>query len=134
MNSRLHALRWFVFGEVAFCSRRHRRVSVRALTRRLRAGRRHDRGWTAREYGVHVKTAVLYTLAWAVLAGGNMRAARAHSGRGVRSEKVRKLLLAYSVATSLVLVSTYFYSLDAVLKYIHYGLGAPRQAYYVTSS
>ena len=43
------------------------------------------------EYGVHVKTAVLYTLAWVVLAVGNMRAARACAGRGVRSEKVRKL-------------------------------------------
>ncbi len=76
------------------------------------------------EYGVHVKTAVLYTLAWVVLAVGNMRAARACAGRGVRSEKVRKLLLFYSGASLLVLVSTYFYSVDAVLKYIHYGFGA----------
>src|SRR5580658_2597255 len=76
------------------------------------------------EYGVHIKTAVLYTLGWVVLAGGNMRAARACGGRGVRSEKVRKLLLFYSGASLLVLISTYFYSLDAVLKYIHYGFGA----------
>ncbi len=76
------------------------------------------------EYGVHVKTAVFYTLAWAVLAGGNMRAARACCGRGVRSEKVRKLLLFYSAASFLVLISSYFYSLDSVLKYIHYGFGA----------
>jgi hypothetical protein len=76
------------------------------------------------EYGVHAKTAVLYTIAWAVLAVGNMRAARRCSGRGVRSEKVRKLLLFYSFVTFFVLVSTYFYSLDAVLKYIHYGFGA----------
>jgi hypothetical protein len=83
---------------------------------------RHEGGIS--EYGVHVKTAVLYTLAWAVLAGGNLRAARACGGRGVRSEKVRKLLLFYSAVSLLVLLSTYFYSLDAVLEYIHYGLGA----------
>lgn len=83
---------------------------------------RHEGGIS--EYGVHIKTAVLYTLAWVVLAGGNMRAARLCGGRGVRSEKVRKLLLIYSAASLLVLISTYFYSLDAVLKYIHYGFGA----------
>jgi hypothetical protein len=32
--------------------------------------------------------------------------------------------LTYSAVTFFVLVSTYFYSLDAVLKYIHYGFGA----------
>ena len=76
------------------------------------------------EYGVHVKTAVFYTIAWAVLAGGNMRAARICNGRGVHSEMVRKLLLFYSAVAFLVLISTYFYSMDATLKYIHYGLGA----------
>ncbi len=83
---------------------------------------RHEGGIS--EYGVHIKTAVFYTLAWVVLAGGNMRAARACGGRGDRSEKVRKLLLFYSGASCLVLISSYFYSLDAVLKYIHYGFGA----------
>ena len=70
---------------------------------------RHEGGIS--EYGVHLKTAVLYTLAWALLAGGNMRAARACGGRGDRSEKVRKLLLFYSAASFLVLISSYFYSL-----------------------
>jgi hypothetical protein len=37
---------------------------------------------------------------------------------------MRKLLLTYCAATFFVLISTYFYSLDAVLKYIHYGFGA----------
>jgi hypothetical protein len=46
------------------------------------------------------------------------------AGRGACSEKVRKLLLFYSAAIFLVLVSTYFYSLDAVLRDIHYGFGA----------
>ena len=76
------------------------------------------------EYGLHAKTAVLYTIAWAALASSNMRAARACGGRGACSETVRKLLLFYSFVIFLVLISTYFYSLDAVLKYIHYGFGA----------
>jgi hypothetical protein len=73
---------------------------------------------------VHAKTAVLYTLAWTALALSNMRAARVCGGRGACSETMRKLLLFYSGAIFLVLISTYFYSLDAVLKYIHYGFGA----------
>src|SRR5579863_3747816 len=83
---------------------------------------RHEGGIS--EYGVHLKTAVLYTLAWVVFAGSNMRAARVCRGGCVRSAKVRTLLLTYSAVVFLVLVSTYFYSLDAVLKYIHYGFGA----------
>ncbi len=118
MNSGLRAVRWVVFGEVAFLF--FMGVSVALHPGYVLA--RHEGGIS--EYGVHAKTAVLYTLAWVVLACGNMRAARACSGRGVRSEKVRKLLLSYCVATFFVLVSTYFYSLDAVLKYIHYGFGA----------
>jgi hypothetical protein len=116
VNSR--SLRWVVFGEVAFLFFMGAGVA-------LHPGyvlARHEGGIS--EYGVHIKTAVLYTLAWVVLAGGNMRAARLCGGRGVRSEKVRKLLLIYSAASLLVLISTYFYSLDAVLKYIHYGFGA----------
>jgi hypothetical protein len=111
-------VRWVVFGEVAFLF--FMGVSVALHPGYVLA--RHEGGIS--EYGVHVKTAVLYTIAWAVLAGGNMRAARACGGCGVRSEKVRKLLLFYSAVSFLVLVSTYFYSLDAVLKYLHYGFGA----------
>ena len=116
MNSRL--LRWVVFGEIAF-------LFFMGASVALHPG--YVLAWREggiSEYGVHVKTAVLYTLAWTVLAGGNMRAARACGGRGVRSEKVRTLLLLYSAASLLVLVSTYFYSLDAVLSYIHYGFAA----------
>lgn len=111
-------MQWVVFGEVAFLFFMGAGVA-------LHPGyvlARHEGGIS--EYGVHVKTAVLYTLAWALLAGGNMRAARACGGRGVRSEKLRKLLLFYSASSLLVLVSTYFYSLDAVLSYIHYGFAA----------
>lgn len=111
-------MQWVVFGEVAFLF--FMGVSVALHPGYVLA--RHEGGIS--EYGVHVKTAVLYTLAWTVLASGNMRAARACAGRGIRSEKVRTLLLTYSAVSLFVLVSTYFYSLDAVLKYIHYGLGA----------
>jgi hypothetical protein len=116
VNSRL--LRWVVFGEVAFLF--FMGVSVALHPGYVLAD--HEGGIS--EYGVHVKTAVLYTIAWMLLAGGNMRAARVCSGGGVRSQKVRKLLLFYSAASLLVLISTYFYSLDAVLSYIHYGFAA----------
>ncbi len=111
-------MRWVVFGEVAF-------LFFMGASVALHPGyvlARHEGGIS--EYGVHVKTAVFYTLAWAVLAVANMRAARACRGRGVRSGRVRTLLLTYCVATFFVLISTYFYSLDAALKYIHYGFGA----------
>lgn len=111
-------MRWVVFGEVAFLF--FMGVSVALHPGYVLA--RHEGGIS--EYGVHVKTAVLYTLAWVLLAGGNTRAAYVCRGRGARSQKVRTLLLLYSVAMFFVLISTYFYSLDAVLRYIHYGFGA----------
>jgi hypothetical protein len=118
MISRQRAVRWVVFGEIAFLF--FMGVSVALHPGYVLA--RHEGGIS--EYGVHMKTAVLYTLAWVVLAVGNLRAARLCGGRGVRSAKVRKLLLFYCTATFFVLISTYFYSLDAALKYIHYGFGA----------
>ncbi len=115
---RLRAVRWVVFGEAAFLF--FMGVSV-ALHPGFVLARREG---GISQYGVHAKTAVLYTLAWTALAASNMRAARVCGGRGACLEKMRKLLLFYSVAILLVLLSTYFYSLDAVLKYIHYGFGA----------
>jgi hypothetical protein len=115
---RLRAVRWVVFGEVAFLF--FMSVSV-ALHPGFVLARREG---GISQYGVHAKTAVLYTIAWMALAGSNMRAARVCSGSGACSVKMRKLLLFYSGAIFLVLISTYFYSLDAVLKYIHYGFGA----------
>jgi hypothetical protein len=118
VSSHLRAVRWVVCGEVAFLL--FMGVSV-ALHPGFVLARREG---GISEYGVHLKTALLYTVAWVALAGCNLRAARVCSGRGARSEIVRKLLMFYSGAILLVLVSTYFYSLDAVLKYIHYGFGA----------
>jgi hypothetical protein len=118
VSSRRHAVRWIVFGEVAFLF--FMGVSVALHPGYVLA--RREGGIS--EYGLHAKTAVLYTLAWTALAGSNMRAARVCGGRGTCSERVRKLLLFYSVAIFFVLISTYFYSLDAVLKYIHFGFGA----------
>lgn len=118
MNSRQDAARWVIFGEIAFLF--FMGVSVALHPGYVLA--RHEGGIS--EYGVHVKTAVLYSLAWAALAVGNLRAARACGGRGVRSAMVRRLLLTYCITTFFVLVSTYFYSLDSTLKYIHYGFGA----------
>jgi hypothetical protein len=116
--SKVCAVRWVVIGEVAF-------LFFMGLSVALHPGyvlARREGGIS--EYGVHAKTALLYTIAWTALAGSNMRAARVCGGRGVCSNTVRKLLLFYSAAIFLVLVSTYFYSLDAVLRDIHYGFGA----------
>jgi hypothetical protein len=116
--NRLRAVRWVIFGEVAFLF--FMSVSV-ALHPGFVLARREG---GISQYGVHAKTAVLYTLAWTALALSNMRAARVCGGSGACSGKMRRLLLFYSGAIFLVLLSTYFYSLDAVLKYIHYGFGA----------
>jgi uncharacterized membrane protein len=118
VNSKPRVVRWVVTGEVVF-------LLFMGLSVALHPGyvlARREGGIS--EYGVHAKTAVLYTIAWSALAASNMQASRACVGRGACSHTVRRLLWFYSAAIFLVLISTYFYSLDAVLKYIHYGLGA----------
>jgi hypothetical protein len=118
MDNRLRVVRWVIFGEVAF-------LFFMGVSVTLHPGfvlAKHEGGIS--EYGLHIKTAVLYTLAWALLAGSNMRAARTCARGCALSKKVRRVLLAYSALIFLVLVSTYFYSINAVLKYIHFGFGA----------
>jgi hypothetical protein len=118
VNSSVRAVKHIIFGEAAF-------LFFMGISVTLHPGyvlAKQEGGIS--EYGLHVKTAVLYTLAWVILAYCNTRAARHYADGDTRSKGVRKLLLAYSVASLFVLVSTYFYSLNAVLKYIHYGFGA----------
>lgn len=118
MDNRLRAVRYIIFGEVVF-------LLFMGISVTLHPGfvlARREGGIS--EYGLHIKTAVLYTVAWAALALGNMRAAREYADGNAHSRTVRKLLLSYSLVSFLVLVSTYAYSLNAVLKYIHYGFGA----------
>lgn len=74
-------------------------------------------------YGVHAKTVIPYTLALALLALYNQRAASHLSADDRRSRGIRVVLLSYCTIVSLVLLSTYAYTLNDVLKDLHFGLG-----------
>jgi hypothetical protein len=74
-------------------------------------------------YGLHIKTAVPYTLAIGLLALYNRHAATLYVGDDKRSRRLRLLLKSYCAVLLSVLLSTYFYSLNAVLKDIHFALG-----------
>jgi len=74
-------------------------------------------------YGLHIKTAVPYTLALALLSLYSQRAA-AHCASGdSRSRQLRWLLAAFSLVLLLVLLSSYVYSLNPTLKVVHFALG-----------
>ncbi len=75
------------------------------------------------DYGVHAKTVIPYTLALALLALYNRRAAALLSVDDRRSRGVRVVLLSYCTIVSLVLLSTYAYTINDVLKDLHFGLG-----------
>jgi hypothetical protein len=74
-------------------------------------------------YGLHVKTAVTYTLAIGLLALYNRHAASFFDGHDRRSRVLRFLLRAYCAVLLSVLLSTYFYSLNVGLKDLHFALG-----------
>jgi hypothetical protein len=117
-NPLSRATRWVILGEAAF-------LFFMGLSVLLHPGfvlAKREGGIS--EYGVHIKTALLYTAAWAVLAVANVRAARELDERHETSAKMRKVLFGYTAAILLVLLSTYVYSLDTVMRYIHYALGA----------
>jgi hypothetical protein len=75
------------------------------------------------DYGVHLKTTIPYTLSLALLSLCDLRAAFLYSERDRRTRRLRNLLFAFSGVIGLVLLSTYVYTLNSVLKEIHYGLG-----------
>ena len=74
-------------------------------------------------YGLHIKTAIPYTLALGSLSFCSIAAALSYSGYG-STRWPRKILLGYGVIVGAMLLSTYYYSLDTVLTDIHFGLGA----------
>jgi hypothetical protein len=74
-------------------------------------------------YGLHVKTAVPYTLALLLLALYSRRAALLYTGGDARTQRLRYILTSYSWVVLLVLLSSYIYSLNDALKDIHYALG-----------
>jgi hypothetical protein len=75
------------------------------------------------DYGVHVVTAIPYTLALALLAIYSRRAALHCAVENLRSRRLRLLLSSYCAVVLLVLLSTYVYTLNGVLKNVHFGLG-----------
>jgi hypothetical protein len=74
-------------------------------------------------YGLHEKTALFYTLALGLLALYNHRAAQYYDDEGQRSRRLRTLLDTYAAVVTAVLLSTYFYSRNSMLKELHFGLG-----------
>ncbi len=76
------------------------------------------------DYGVHLKTAVPYTFSLALLSLCNLRAALLYPESDRRTRRLRRLIFAYCGVVGLVLLSTYVYTLNGVLKELHYGLGS----------
>jgi hypothetical protein len=75
-------------------------------------------------YGLHIRTAIPYTLALALLATSSRRAAPLITSGGARTRPLRILLNSFSTMLVLILVSSYVYSLSVVLKDVHLVLGA----------
>jgi len=75
------------------------------------------------DYGVHIKTAVPYTLSLALLVLCNLRAAFLYPEGDRETRRLRFLMLTYCGVVGLILLSTYVYTLNGDLKDLHYGLG-----------
>jgi|HubBroStandDraft_2_1064218.scaffolds.fasta_scaffold49509_2 hypothetical protein len=75
------------------------------------------------DYGVHLKTTIPYTLSLVLLSVCDLRAAFLYSERDRRTRRLRLLLFGFAGVIGLVLLSTYVYTLNSVLKELHYGLG-----------
>jgi hypothetical protein len=74
-------------------------------------------------YGIHIKTALPYTLALGLLAFYSRRAAVLYSKSDDMTRRLRGVLTAYSVIVIVMLLSTYVYSLNHLLRDIHIGFG-----------
>jgi hypothetical protein len=74
-------------------------------------------------YGVHAKTVVPYTLALVSAAGLTYGAAREFPMTTSLSRRFRTLLHTYSWLVFLTLVTTYGYTWNAPLKYVHVAVG-----------
>jgi hypothetical protein len=74
-------------------------------------------------YGIHVKTALPYTLALGLLALYSRRAAVLYSKSDPLTRRLRRVLTAYSVIVIVMQFSTYVYSLNHILRDIHISFG-----------
>ena len=75
------------------------------------------------DFGLHVKTAIPYTLSLALLIVYNLRATSLASDDDKRSRRLRFLIRSYCGVLVFILLSTYVYTLNGVLKNFHYALG-----------
>jgi hypothetical protein len=75
------------------------------------------------DYGVHLKTALPYTLSLVLLVAYNLRAASLVTDEDERSRRLRFLIRSYCGVLVLVLFSTYVYTLNATLKNVHFAIG-----------
>ncbi len=74
-------------------------------------------------YGVHIKTAVPYSLAFSVCALLTFVAARRLEGTSTPRLRLRVLLVTYGILNLLALASTYGYTLNAPPKHWHMVVG-----------
>ncbi|HWD95606.1 MAG TPA: hypothetical protein VG246_04215 [Acidimicrobiales bacterium] len=74
-------------------------------------------------YGIHIKTAIPYTLALGLLAFYSRRAAVLYSSSDALTRRLRRMLTAYSVIVIVMLFSTYVYTFNQLLRDIHIGFG-----------
>lgn len=117
MPGRKAALYYVVYGEIAFLL-----FLVICITLHPGFVLKRDEGGMS-NYGLHIKTAIPYTLALASLSLCSLGAALSYSGYG--STRVpRKIVLGYGIIVGAVLLSTYAYTFNIVLTDIHFGLGA----------
>ncbi|MHB8380463.1 MAG: hypothetical protein ACYDB2_11255 [Acidimicrobiales bacterium] len=74
-------------------------------------------------YGVHIKTALPYTLARALASALSYRATRSLPASRRETRHFKLLLLTYSALTLLTLVTTYGYTLDSSRRDLHVVVG-----------
>lgn len=112
-----HAVRYIVIGQISFaifigvCVALHPGIVLK-----------WNEGGVS-NYGIHIKTAIPYTLALSLLALYSLRAAASLSRSDRLARQLRRLLIAYSVIVIVMLFSTYVYTLNHVLRDIHIGFG-----------
>jgi hypothetical protein len=117
LSVRSRAATYVVRGEIAF-------LFFTAISVALHPGfvlKRNEGGMS--NYGVHLETALPYTLALLSLALYSHRAALLYRDGDKRSKKLRVLLTWYSAVVVAVMVSTYVYTLSSTLKDVHFALG-----------
>jgi hypothetical protein len=85
-------------------------------------------------YGIHLKTALPYTLAFGLCALCSLAAARRYPGQPRSTRDLRALLIAYACLSLLTLASTYVYKLSHGLHTTHEVVGVATVSFEVLAS